>query len=111
MDKRVTILLLGLLFLAGCSTSARLSKKYTGKGIEVLYREMGNPVNTVVLENGNRIFEYEKETFVRQTEISTGRGTLDPRISPSYSKVEIYLFEIDKEGVIVRTAYKKQIEK
>jgi len=104
---------MSVLFLAlllSCSVSNGLSRKYEGKGVEVLYREFGAPKITVDLENGNRLFVYEKETFVKQTEIGMGRGTLDPRISPSFVKVEVSRFEVDNKGIIVRTEYEKKVE-
>jgi len=109
MVKNLLSILLFVLVM-GCSVSSNLSKKYEGKGVELLYRDYGEPKETLNLENGNRLFVYEKETFVRQTEIGMGRGTLDPRISPSFIKVEISKFEVDNKGIIIRTEYKKQIE-
>jgi len=100
--------LLALLF--SCSAPTKLSHKYEGKGVELLYKEMGSPKNIFEMDNGNRLFEYEKETFIKETEIGTGRGTLDKRISPSFIKVEMYRFEIDKKGIIVRSAYQKRID-
>jgi hypothetical protein len=100
-----------LVLLLACSVSGNLSRKYEGKGVELLYRDMGEPKNMITLDNGNRLFIYEKETFVRQTEIGVGRGTLDPRVSPSFEKVEVSRFEVDNKGIIVRTEYEKKIKK
>jgi hypothetical protein len=90
--------------------SGKLSRKYEGKGIEVLYREFGAPKSTTVLENGNKLYVFEKETYVKETQIGTGRGTLDPRVSPSFVKVEVSRFEVDNKGIIIRTEYEKKVE-
>jgi hypothetical protein len=47
---------------------------------------------------------------VKETVIGTGRGTLDPRISPSFTKVEVSMFEVDNKGIVVRTAFEKRIQ-
>jgi len=100
-----------LVLMLACSVSGNLSRKYEGKGVELLYSELGEPKNTIDLKNGNRLFVYEKETIVKQTEIGMGRGTLDPRISPSFMKVEVSKFEVDNKGIVVRTEYERRIEK
>jgi hypothetical protein len=110
MIKKLAIVLLMFLMIS-CSVTSSLSRKYEGKGLEALYKDMGYPKSVSELSNGNKLYKFEKTTYVKETEISTGRGTLDPRISPSYSKVEIFLFEINKEGVIVKTDYQKRIDK
>lgn len=109
----VKYLISGLIFvlMLACSVSGNLSRKYEGKGVELLYRELGEPKSTIDLKNGNKLFVYEKETFVKQTEIGMGRGTLDPRISPSFMKIEVSRFEVDNKGIVVKTEYEKRIEK
>lgn len=99
-----------LVVLIACSMSGNLSRKYVGKGVEKLYSELGEPKKTLTLENGNRLFVYEKEVYVKQTVIGTGRATLDPRVSPSFVKVEVSRYEVDKQGIVVRTEYEKRIE-
>jgi hypothetical protein len=99
-----------IVLMMACSVSGKLSRKYEGKGVEMLYRDLGQPKNITVLDNGNKLFVYEKETFVRETEIGTGRLALDKRISPSFIKVELSRFEVDSKGIVVRTEYEKRIE-
>jgi hypothetical protein len=110
MVKKLIIIFV-LALMVSCSMTSKLSNKYVGRGVELLYKELGYPKTVSEMSNGNKLFEYEKETFIRQTEIGTGRGTLDPRISPSFSKVETYWFEVNKEGIIVHTNYEKRIDK
>ena len=100
-----------LVLMLACSVSGQLSRKYEGKGVEILYGELGQPKKTLTLDNGNRLFIYEKETFVKETAIGTGRMNLDPRVSPSFMKIEISRFEVDNKGIVVRTEYEKRIQK
>lgn len=99
-----------VLSLFGCSMQQQLSGKYEGKGVEVLYSQMGEPKMKEAMGNGNTLFIYEKETLVKQTTIGTGRMTYDQRVSPSFIKVERYIFEVDNQGIIVKSNYKKNIE-
>lgn len=105
-------LLLGILIFVffGCSVQRSLSEKHVGKGVELLYTYYGEPKRSEVLRNGNRLFVYEKETLVKQTVIGTGRMTLDQRISPSFIKVEVFKFEIDNQGIVVKAIYEKKID-
>ena len=99
------------LVLLSCSPQAKLSKKYDGKGRERLLQTMGEPQQVLEMKNGNQLFVYRKETAVRETEIGTGRFTLDPRISPGFLKIEEYRFEVDSNGIINNSTYEKMIQK
>jgi hypothetical protein len=110
MAKKLIIFFLAAL-LVSCSMNTGLSRKYEGKGVEVLYKELGSPKLVRDLGDGTKLFEYEKETFVKETEFGTGRGTLDPKISPAFIKVETYWFKVDKNGIIVQADYKKRIDR
>jgi len=105
------ILFFVIALMVSCSMNANLSRKYEGKGVEVLYKELGSPKSVRDLGDGTKLFEYEKETFVKETTFGTGRGTLDPKISPSFVKVETYWFKVDNNGIVVQTDYQKRIDK
>jgi hypothetical protein len=107
---KICLILFVLLASISCSMTEKLSRSYNGKGVEVLYKEMGNPNKIIENDNGNKTYIYIKETFVRQTEISTGRFNLDKRMSPSFIKVELFHFEVNKDGIIQHSEYEKQIE-
>ncbi|HPR33763.1 MAG TPA: hypothetical protein PLK12_16800 [Prolixibacteraceae bacterium] len=99
-----------LLAFCACSPAHRISGKYSGKGVENVYRDFGEPKSLTELNDGNRLFLYQKETLVKETTIGTGDFTLDPRISPAYLKTEIFRFVVDKEGVVVDVRYEKKAE-
>jgi hypothetical protein len=110
MLKRLILLFIVIIAFSSCSMQRKLSHKYVGEGVEILYRDFGVPKTTTVVENNNKILVFEKETFVKETIIGTGRTTLDPKISPAYTKVEVYRFEVDNQGIVVWTDYQKKIE-
>lgn len=100
-----------LILITGCSVSGRLERNYEGSTRDLLLTDLGEPKRIVKMDNGNELFIYEKETFVRETPIGTGRSTLDPRISPSFIKLEEFKFLIDSNGRILTTEYIKSIKK
>ena len=99
-----------VLLLVSCGISSRLSRKYDGKGLEILYGEMGKPKTITNLDDGNRLFVFEKSTFIKETNIGTGSFALDPRVSPSFIKIETYKFIIDGKGIVVNSSYEKKVE-
>lgn len=99
------ILITGLL---ACSVERKLARNFEGEGREKLFQEFGEPFKIVNLENGNQRFIYIKESFIKETEIGTGRFTMDTRMSPSFIKEETYKFDIDKNGFILETYYEKK---
>jgi hypothetical protein len=109
VDKLVkNVFLIALLVaLSACSVSRKMERRYTGSTRDVLLKEMGEPNRIVKLEAGKELFIYEKEKFIRETEIGTGKPTLDPRMSPAFTRVETYRFTIDSKGVILSTDYEK----
>ncbi len=110
MLKKIILLFVVVVIFGSCTVKQKLSQKYVGAGIERLYKDFGAPVTITEVENKNKILVFEKETFVKETIIGTGRTTLDPRISPAYTKVEVYRFEVDPQGIVVWTDYQKKIE-
>jgi len=107
MVKQIFFLLL-LLVLMACSVQKKLEQKYLGFGREHVIADFGEPLKVVDLGKGIERFIYVKESYVRETEIGTGRGTLDPRISPSFIKEETWRFDIDSNGIIIGNTYEKR---
>jgi len=107
--KNVFLIAVIVLF-SSCSISKKMERHYEGSTRDLLLKEMGEPNKIVKLQDGNEQFIYEKEKFIRETPISTGSFTLDQRISPSFTKVEVFKFIIDPNGVIRSTAYEKFIK-
>ena len=102
------ISLLVLTSLLSCSVQKKIERSFEGKGREALIKEFGEPQKIVPLEDGKQLFIYVKETYVRETEISTGSFTLDKRMSPSFVKEETYKFTIDEQGFVTKASYEKR---
>ena len=97
-----------VMVIGSCSIQQKIDRKYEGKGRELVLQEYGEPQKIIELENGNQLFIYIKETFIRETEIGTGYFTLDKRVSPSFIKEETYRFLIDKQGIVSDAVYEKR---
>lgn len=108
MNKFILVNVLFLLII-GCSPSRQLARQYEGQGREKVIEAYGEPVRIFKNDLNLEVFEYIKETIVRETTIGTGRATLDPRISPGFVKVEIRRFTIDNKGIVLKTEYERLI--
>lgn len=107
MIIRTSIFLLLLVFIS-CNVQQQLERKYLGEGRELVIADFGEPQKVVDLGKDAERFIYMKESYVRETEIGTGKGTLDPRISPSFIKEEIWRFDIDSNGRVIGSTYEKR---
>ncbi|MDA3817966.1 MAG: hypothetical protein PF486_11360 [Prolixibacteraceae bacterium] len=109
--KRILVNMFLLVLLLGCSVSKKLERNYLGQGREYVLKQKGEPTKIIELENDNERFIYVEEEEIRETTIGTGKATLDPKISPGFTKIEIYRFEVNEKGIIVGAGYEKLIKK
>lgn len=96
--------ILSILFLlcaVSCGTNRQLYKSFSGKPISVANEKFGQP--TKVIDKGDeKVYIYEVTKKLGSTEISQGKLTLDPIVTPQVKKTERYYFTV-KDGVIVKT--------
>lgn len=96
-------------FLISCGTSKSLRKKYVGKPESVLSVNFGYPKAT--FDQGNeKVLVYEIVKDLESTEISQGKLTLDPIISPMVQKTERYYFTV-KDSVIIKVKKEEEYER
>ena len=100
------ILLVLLLFIAtSCGINRQLYKSFSGKPISIANEKFGQP-KTVIDKNGEKVYVFELTKKLESTEISQGKLTLDPIVTPQVNKIERYYFTV-KDGVIVKTNYEE----
>ncbi len=104
-----TLLFINILFLVSCGTQYRLQKSYSGKPVETLKKEFGIPLK-VVRNQADSVYVYEKKQKLQSTEISQGKLTLDPIITPSAVKTKRYYFTV-KKGIISNVRYAEGYER
>ncbi|HZH74330.1 MAG TPA: hypothetical protein VFD91_17695 [Mariniphaga sp.] len=95
---RFLYILLIISFMVSCSTTRKLQKSYNGKPVSILKKDYGIP-STIIERKRDTIYIYEKADSLRSTEISQGRLTLDPIITPAVVKTERFYFTVEK-GII-----------
>ena len=105
---RIFLILL-LLISISCETSRRMTKSFSGKPISAATKQFGQP-KTVIDKEGGKIYVFEVEKKLESTEISQGKLTLDPMVTPQVKKTERYYFTV-KDGVIIKTKYEKEYER
>ncbi len=109
--KRILLIFFVLGALASCSPQAKLKRDFVGERLTEVSSKYGSPYQTIDLENGNQLLVYKKETIIRATVVDSGQHTLDPRVSPGYTKVEFFKFEVNPQGMVVKTYYDHDIER
>ncbi len=108
MNKNIAILLISLLFFA-CGNQRQLVKSYSGKHVSSLNEEFGNPVTIIENENDS-IYIYEKTEELKGTEISQGKLTLDPIYTPPVTKTNRYYFTINN-GIVTDVRSEEEYER
>ncbi len=96
MKRILTIFILILLF--ACSPQRKLSHHFVGKNISELKAELGEP-KTVFDRSGEKVYVFEKIEELRSTEVSQGKLTLDPMVTPKVVKTERYYVSVKDEVV------------
>lgn len=108
MNKIIFLLLLPM-FLFSCGNQHKLVKSYSGKQVSALYKEFGNPT-TVIVNEKDSIFVYEKTEELQGTEISQGKLTLDPIYTPPVTKIKRTYFTI-RNGVVTDARTEEEYER
>jgi hypothetical protein len=107
--ERIVFTLLIFFLLVSCGTQQQLKKSYTGKSASSLEPRFGEPV-TIIETAGDSVYIFEKTEELRSTEISQGRLTLDPIVTPKVKKTERFYFTV-KNGFIVKTRFEEEYER
>lgn len=108
MHKPAFILMI-LLLVVACGTQRQLRKAYVGQPATKPGEKFGSPAN-IIERAGDSIYIFEKTKELRSTEISQGKFTLDPMVSPKVTKTEMYYFTVE-DGIIVKTRFEEKYER
>jgi len=108
MFKTIFIFLI-FIGLISCGTQQQLKKSFTGKPLSVLEPQFGKPV-TIIKTAGDSVYIFEKTEALRSAEISQGRMTLDPILTPKVTKTERFYFTV-KNGLIIKTRFEEEYKR
>lgn len=106
--KQIFFLLLFVISIS-CGVQKQLQKSYVGQPVSVLEENFGKP-KTILDQGGDKIYVFEKIEELKSTEISQGKLTLDPMITPMVKKTERFYFTV-KEGKIVKAKLEEEYER
>lgn len=106
---KVFLLGIMLLFIFSCSSHKQLSKNFEGKTVAFLETEFGK-AKTILDSDEGKIYVFEIVKKLSSTEVSQGKITLDPIITPKVNKTERYFFTV-KEGKVIRTKYEEEYKR
>ena len=106
---RTIFVLFVVVMILSCGTQRQIKRSYTGKPVTMLDSRFWSPV-TVIESAGDSVYIYEKTEELRSTEISQGRLTLDPIVTPRVNKTERFYFTV-RNGIIVKTRFEEEYER
>ena len=108
MINRILILLLIFIGIS-CGTKKQLYKQYNGQPVTILEEAFGEP-KTILERENEKVYVFEIEKELESTEISQGKLTLDPMVTPKVKKIERYYFTV-QNGMITKTKFEEEYER
>ncbi|MCY1718849.1 hypothetical protein OU798_00755 [Prolixibacteraceae bacterium Z1-6] len=103
------ILLLITLIVISCSAQKKLQKSYVGQPVSVMEKEFGK-AKTIFEKSEGQEYIFEKVEFLKSTEISQHKITLDPMITPKVKKITHYATLV-RDGIIVEINVDEEYER
>jgi hypothetical protein len=103
------LLLFIVVISISCSTQKKIQKSFIGEPISKLQDELGKP-KTVLDHKEGKVYIFEKIEELRSTEISQGKLTLDPMVSPMVKKFERYYVTVQNE-IITKIKFEEEYER
>lgn len=98
-----------LVLILSCSPQKKLLNSYIGKPVETMESQYGKAV-TVFDKKEGKVYIFEKTKYLKGTEISQGKLTLDPIVTPQVEKKERYYVTV-KNGVIASVKQENEYER
>lgn len=105
---RILILLL-VVFAISCSPQRKLQKTYLGQPISALESEFGRATTVFDKENGKE-YIFENVEYLKSTEISQHKLTLDPMVSPKVKKTSRY-YVLVVDGIISKIKFEEEYDR
>lgn len=98
------------LIVVSCTPQRKLTRAYVGQPLSAMEAEFGKA--TTVFKNAeNSVYIFEKTENLKSTEISQGKLTLDPMVTPKVTKTEKYYVTVvdDKiKSVKIENEYERK---
>ena len=82
---------------------------FRSQPVEVVQSAYGSPASIIEREN-DTLYIFEESEQLRSTEISQGRLSLDPIVTPAVVKTNRYYFTV-KNGIITEVSTEEEYER
>ena len=105
MLRHLYIILIFLMFTS-CGIQRKLTRTWVGKPVSGVKRQFGEPV-AITEASGDSVYVFEQTEKLQSTEISQGRLTLDPIITPKVTKTKRFYFNV-KNGKVIKTRLEEE---
>jgi hypothetical protein len=109
MMYRYFTLLVLLVIAVACGTQKQLGKSFNGKPVSAAEEQFGPPVS-VIDRQADSLYIFERKEKLSSTEISQGRMSLDPMVTPGVQKTERFYFSV-RNGRIVESRFEEEYER
>jgi hypothetical protein len=106
---KIIVFMVLLASMVACGTQKQLNKSFNGKYITEAEQQFGRPV-TVIERQADTVYVFERKEELSSTEISQGKMTLDPMVTPRVHKTERFYFTVRK-GIIRESRFEEEYER
>lgn len=89
-----------------CTPARQAHKLYMGKPLSEVEVKFGEPV-TIIEKSDSKVYVFEELKELQSTEISQGKLTLDPIVTPPVKKTRRYFFTV-KDNIVVKTRLEEE---
>ncbi len=98
-----------LIFMISCGPLHKLHKTYIGQPLSSMEDEYGK-AKSIFEKNGETLYIFEKTEYLKSTEISQHKLTLDPMVTPEAKKIMHYYVTV-KDGIISNIKLESEYER
>lgn len=104
--KNRLIFIFIVFIVISCTSARQVHKLYLGKPLPEIEAKLGAPV-TIIEKNDSKIYVFEELKELKSTEISQGKLTLDPIVTPPVKKTRRYFLTV-KDNIVVKTRLEEE---
>ena len=98
-----------MVLAVSCSPQKKLQRTYVGQPISILEKEFGKAKTVFEKENG-KDYIFEKVEYLKSTEISQHKLTLDPMVTPQARKTTHYYVTV-VDGIVEKIKIEEEYER
>jgi hypothetical protein len=109
MMYKYIIYLVLLAFAVACGSQRQLNKSFNGRPVALAEQHFGRPVS-IIKQQADSLYVFERKEELHSTEISQGRMSLDPIVTPQVHKTQRFYFTV-RNGRIVESRFEEEYKR